>query len=379
MGNNQSNVLEGLQFCSSNADPLAKRFMVDKDFRVDFSRKRNIEKELTTWSKRKNDEVSTKHPHIRELRMSQQPVHDGNWQQQTQEEFCDFTVPAKLQKGTPKIKVEAKEKNVTENNERFTFDGIFGDVDLNKDHVSYMDSSGEEFNETFSPESLQKTFPMGISFGGLTKSLWFKDITNRDACFKTMTGYLPPSYDAVMSNPSFYNIPNENQSVCFEEKDKVKVFDGIGGNDVIVCRNGPVSYTDINGVKHCVSYNRINIQKCFPHGICFGGLSRTIWLKDEIERDLCYILMQMVGETGENKEQDEEKTFLGIYGSVVLRSDYEVEYTSLVGDRVITGYDPRAIRTVFPMGVTGGGLPTTIWFRDMEVLDNCITTMRQDV
>jgi len=385
MGNNQSNVREGLQFCSGNTDPLARRFMVDKDFRVDFSCKRNIERELTTspkhqWSNRYSDEVTTKYYQKREIRTSQQPVRDENWQQQKQEEFCDFSLPVKLQKDTSEIQVEVQKDNVTENSERTAFKGIFGDVVLYKNNVSYEDCSGEEFNETFIPKLLQKTFPMGISFGGLTKSVWFKDITDRDACFDTMTQNLLPPYASTVSNPYLYNIPNSMQSVSVEEKDKLKVFDGVCGNDVIVRRNGPVSYTDINGEKHCVSYNRNKIEKCFPHGICFGGLSRSIWLKDEIERDLCYLLMQMVGETAENEEPDEEKTFPGLYGNIVLRSEYEVEYTSLVGNRVTAvWYDPRTIRTVFPMGVTGGGLPSTIWFKDMEDLDNCITAMKKDV
>jgi len=383
MGNNQSNVREGLQFCSSNTDPLARRFMVDKDFRVDFSCKRNMEKELTMsppkpqWSNRYSDEVTTKDYQKREIRTSQQPVHDGNWQQQEQEKFCDFIGSAKLQKVAPKTQVEVQEKNVTENIERTTFEGIFGDIVLNKDHISYKDSSGKEFNEKFSPESLQKTFPMGVSFGGLTKSLWFKDITHRDACFETMKWYPPPSYDAVMSNPSLYDLRNDIQSVCAEEKDELKVFDGICGNDVIVHRNGHVCYTDLKGGKHIAIYNRNKIQKCFPSGICFGGLMGTIWLKDEVERDSCYTLMQMGGETGKNEEQD-EKTFTGLYGSVVRRAGYEVEYTSLMGDRLIAVYDPRAIRTVFPMGVTGGGLPSTIWFKNMGDLDNCITAMKKD-
>jgi len=383
MGNNQSNVREGLQFCSGNTDPLARRFMVDKDFRVDFSSKRNIEKELMTspksqMSKRYSNEV-TKYYQKRETCTSQQPVRDENWQQQKQEEFCDFILPVKLHKDTPKIQVETQKKNFVENTERTAFKGIFGDVVLNKNHVSYKDCSGEEFDETFNPKSLKKTFPMGISYGGLTKSLWFKDTTDRDACFDIMTGNLPPSYAAVKNNPSIYRIPN-GQSVSVDEKDKLKVFDGICGNDVIVRKNGPVSYTDIDGEKHCVSYNRNTIQKCFPKGICFGGLDRTIWLKDEIERDLCYLFMRMVGDTAENKEPDEEKTFPALCGTVVVRSGYEVEYTSLGGDRVTAvWYDPRAIRTVFPLGVTGGGLPSTIWFKDMEDLDNCITAMKKDV
>jgi len=381
MGNNQSNVREGLQFCSSNVDPLARRFMVDKDFRVDFSCNRNIEKELMTppefqWSKRYNDEVVTEYSQKREIRMSQQPVRHDNWQQQKQEEFCDFIEPVKHQKDKPKIQVVAQEKNVTENNKR-TFEGIFGDVVLNEDRVSYKDCSGEEFNEMFNPKLLKKTFPMGISYGGLTKSVWFKDIADRDACFETMTGYLPPSYAAVMSNPSLFSIPND-MPVSVEE-DKHKVFDGICENNVIVRRNGSVSYTDINGEQHCVSFNRNKIQKCFPHGICFGGLTRTIWLKNEIERDLCYVFMQTVGETDEI-EEDEKETFTGLFGSVVLRSGHEVEYTSLAGDRVkAVWYDPGTIRTVFPMGITGGGLPSTIWFKDMEDLDDCMTAMKQDV
>jgi len=62
-----------------------------------------------------------------------------------------------------------------------------------------------------------------------------------------------------------------------------------------------VVYTDIDGEKHRVNYSKYKIDKCFPHGICFGGIPRTIWLKDETERDLCFMLMQLIGEETQEK------------------------------------------------------------------------------
>merc|ERR1719233_1293648 len=131
----------------------------------------------------------------------------------------------------------------------------------------------------------------------------------------------------------------------------MKVFDGIQGNDVVVYQNNTVQYTDLDGIKHSLVYNRHTIQKCFPQGICFGGLVRAIWLTDEIERDLCFTFMKVTGEFKE--EKGEEITFPGLYGSVVLKEE-TLNFTTICGERITAVcYDPNSIYRVFPLGISG--------------------------
>jgi len=367
MGNQQSQ--DGPQFCSTKPHPLATRFMVDKAFRVDY-----------VPLKTKNTEV-VRIPRQQQLRVvHQQRVPNTRTQQQMQEEHVDISSKdpemLKIQKINLQVQVEPEihqKVNVKEIGNA-VFKGVYGDICLLSNRfVKYTDIVGNNYREKYNSQKIQKIFPMGISCGGLSKSLWFKDVDERDACFDTMIGYLPPSYAAVMANPEKYNIPdwlmppkNKKDSCNF------KVFDGIHGNDVVVYQGNHVKYTDLDGLKHSVSYKGDRIKKCFPSGICFGGLDRTIWLTDEIERDLCFALMQVIGE-----KEEEEKTFPGLYGRVVLKAN-EVYFTSLVGERIRAAwYDSKSIQRVFPMGISGGGLPHSIWFKEMGDMENCFKAMVQ--
>lgn len=367
MGNHQSR--DGLQFCSTTPNPLATRFMVDKDFRVDY---------MTT--KTRNTEVMrlTKQQQVRVFH--QQRRRDSGSKQQKQDESVDISPkgPGMLKIPNLEYHVEPEEVNVKEVGKVSVFEGLFGNVSvLSSEFVDYTDSVGNVYHEKYDSEKVQKTFPMGISFGGLSKSLWFKAVEERDACFYTMTGILPPSYAAVMANPEDYQVPEwVIQSKTDDDSCNIKVFDGILGNDVVVYKDKHVDYTDLDGVKHSLSYNPLKIQKCFPHGICFGGLDRTIWLTDEIERDLCFMLMQFIGEV--KHEKDEGKTFPGLYGSVSLKEN-QVRFTSLIGERITAEwYDAKSIRRVFPMGISGGGLPHSIWFKEMENMEDCFKAMKQN-
>jgi len=369
MGNQQSR--DGPLLCTTTPHPLATRFMVDKDFRVDY---------ITT--KTRNTEVMrlTKQRQLRVVH--QQRMRDSWSQQQKQEESVEISPKGPDMLKMPKINleyhVEPEKVSEKESGKVSVFEGLFGDVSvLYSEVVNYTDSVGNVFHEKYDSEKIQKTFPMGISFGGLSKSLWFKAVEERDACFDNMTGIQPPSYAEVMANPEKYNIP---EWMLHSEKDddscNIKVFDGIQGNDVVVYKDKHVDYTDLDGVKHSVSYNRHHIQKCFPHGICFGGLPRTVWLTDEIERDLCFMLMQFIGHV--KHEKDDEKTFPGLYGSVILK-DNQVSFTSLVGERITAEwYDAKSIYRVFPMGISGGGLPNSIWFKEMSDMEDCFEAMEQN-
>jgi len=369
MGNQHSR--DGPLLCSTTPHPLATRFMVDKDFRVDYITTKTRNTEVMRLTKQRQLPV-----------VHQQRMRDSCSQQQKQEESVEISAKgpdmSKILKINLQYHVEPVEVNEKKIGKVSVFEGLFGDVSvLPCEFVNYTDSVGNVFREKYDSEKVQKTFPMGISFGGLSKSLWFKAVEERDVCFDTMTGIHPPSYADVMANPEKYNVP---EWVVHSEKDddscNIKVFDGIQGNDVVVYKDKHVDYTDLDGVKHSVSYNPRNIQKCFPHGICFGGLDRTIWLTDEIERDLCFMLMQFIGEVKHEKE--EEKTFPGLYGSVILKEN-QVTFTSLVGERITAEwYDAKSICRVFPMGISGGGLPHSIWFKEMSEMEDCFKAMEQN-
>jgi len=153
----------------------------------------------------------------------------------------------------------------------------------------------------------------------------------------------------------------------------IKVFAGITGK-VCVDKDSQVHYSDYKGGEYCVRYTKNEIKKCFPYGICFGGLTKTIWLTNEMERDMCFACMQGIDDIG--LEEKKEKTFAGLYGRVVLTLDKKVIFTSLIGERLFSCWDDQ-IRRVFPMGIRGGGLLKTIWFREMEDLENCFFAMKQ--
>jgi len=257
------------------------------------------------------------------------------------------------------------------------FEGVFGKVIIHKSGlVLYTDITGKKQCEKYSGDEIVKVFPMGISQGGLTKSIWFKDAVACQECFDLMNP--PPSYNTVMANPTKYAVRTEHD-LDVAGDDVMKVFEGIRGRNVVVHAENIVLYTDITGNKHCVDYNKHNIMKCFPNGICFGGLKKSIWLKDEVERDLCFMRMQwnMEDVCDEIIEESSEQKFTGLYGGVCLHSDSQIEYTSLSGDRMKSFFEPSEIQKTFPQGISYGGLPKTVWFQDNEERQRCFDSMRK--
>jgi len=259
------------------------------------------------------------------------------------------------------------------------FSGVFGNVTINrKGVVLYTDITGKQHCEDFDKETIEKIFPMGISFGGFTRSIWFKDGVSRDEAFELMIS-MPPSYKAVLDNPAKYNLP-ENEAIVLSDDDDMKVFEGLNETNVIVHSDNLVLYTDLDKNKHCVSYSNRSIEKCFPKGIRSGGLPRTIWFSDEMERDLCFMLMQW-----NMNEEDIDGTPLesptqkynGLYGGVVLHPDSQIGYTSITGDNIKCFYEPNDIVETFPKGISYGRLPKTIWFREVEERKKCIEAMRR--
>jgi len=343
MGNQQT---LGLKLCTTEYvteydDFLTERFMEDKEFRIDY---RNTEKR----PRKKLGAVQ-----------HQQRVLVVPCQQQESEE----TVKVQLPKTKSQIVLEVKD--VPEFGEKI-FEGLFGDVIVQVDRsVKYVDSTGKERYEKFIGEQIRKTFPLGISLGGLTKSVWFKNAWGRDICFAYMTA------SSVVAG-SETDLVSEDEEV--EGKCNYKVFSGIKGNQVFVYPDNHVVYTDIDGETHNVSFKMSKIKKCFPNGICFGGLPRTIWLSEDRERDRCFFFMKRQEEALELERK--ERIFTGLYGDVLLRSDYEIEFSSLMGDRVTCTYDPRKIRQVFPMGITSKNFPTTIWFEEKEECETCFRAMK---
>jgi len=52
------------------------------------------------------------------------------------------------------------------------FEGIFGRITLLVDrNVEFTNNTGDHFCETYDPEKIQKTSPMGIKIAGLSKTL----------------------------------------------------------------------------------------------------------------------------------------------------------------------------------------------------------------
>jgi len=346
MGNNQ---VLGLQACSTDNSDLAERFMVDKDFRIDYR--------------------TTKHNMDLQPRQQcgsfqrQQIVNPDTCQEQEPEEIITMPKPKiEMQVLIEAQNVHAKSKTI--------FEGLYGSVKLLEDgFVQYQDSHGLTYGEAFDPKKITKSFPSGISMGGLTKSIWFKDVAERDDCFFGM------SKDANLKvvEPAKTKFEGERDNANYE------VFKGIMGNEVVLYPVNRVEYTDIHGQRHSVSYKSAWIKKCFPSGICFGGLPSTLWLKDERQRDKCFNCMKNQEQHEEDlyEKEEEERSFTGLYGDVFLKADYEVEFTSLTGEQVSSSYDPRKIRKVFPMGITSIAIPSTIWFSEMEDCENCYREMKK--
>lgn len=247
------------------------------------------------------------------------------------------------------------------NDYRAVFEGLYGNVSIKKQgNLLYTDINGTKHNEDCDQNAIRKIFPMGISYGGLTKSIWFKDGSTRDEAFDFLTS-LPPSFNAVMNNPTKYVLPEDDD--C--DDDAISMFDGINGRKVIVHSENLVLFTDIDNKKHCLHFNPYKIKKCFPFGIHGGGLPRTIWFDNHTERDQCFMAMWLI----------EEKLFNGLYGTVFLRSNSQIEFTSLSGDRMNCFYEASEIQETFPNGISYGGLTKTIWFPDNNECKKCIEAM----
>jgi len=252
-----------------------------------------------------------------------------------------------------------------------------------KSLVLYTDLDEKKHCVSYNKHSIEKCFPKGICFGGLPKVIWFSDEMERDLCFMSMQGNATSQespthkYKKTVDNPANYDLV-ENEANELGDDDNMKVFEGLNKNNVIVNSNNLVLYTDLQEKKHCVSYDKHSIEKCFPKGICFGGLPKAIWFSDEMERDLCFMLMQwnMNEDIDATPRESPVHKYTGLYGGVVLHSDSQIEYTSLTGNHVKCFYEPNDILETFPMGISFGRLPKTIWFRDVEERKKCIEAMR---
>jgi len=255
------------------------------------------------------------------------------------------------------------------------FEGAFGNVIVNKNGLLlYTDISGKKHCEEFDRDGVEKIFPMGISYVGFTKSIWFKDGSTRDDCFDLIKS-LPPSYSTVIANPSNFCLTED------ADYDKMKVFEGINDTNVVVQAENIVCYADHDHNRQCVKYNEHKIHKCFPNGIYGGGLPRTIWFNEDVERDRCFMLMKWnIEEESVPAQvgvvQPLQQVYAGLYGDVVLYPDSQIEFTSLQGVPMICFYEASEIQEVFPNGISYGGLYKSIWFRDIEERDNCVAAMR---
>merc|ERR1719419_967186 len=132
-----------------------------------------------------------------------------------------------------------------------TFDGVFGNVIINmKGPVLYTDITGKQHCEYFDKETIEKIFPMGISFGGFTRSIWFKDGVSRDEAFQVMIS-MSPTCKAKVDNSAMCDLV-ENEANKYTNDDNMKIFEGLNKNNVIVHADNLVLYTDLDKNKHCV-------------------------------------------------------------------------------------------------------------------------------
>jgi len=393
MGNQQS---AGLEFCNAGQLYTSRNetatWKSDMDTRIVYS--------LSTEPKFQEQRVQKAHQQV----PPQQQVQEG-----IKESACDSQPPCKYamlaedkqklstvvqsnrlgkdaKEPSMKKVVHSKIDNASEviehsKDECKVFEGVFGNVIINQSGlVLYTDIAGKKYCEEYDRDQICTIFPMGISQGGLSKSIWFKDIVARDDCFDLMSTLRPPSYNTFLANPSKFALPkNDEPEDEDDDEDLMKVFEGIKNRNVIVHADNIVLYTDITGEKHCEHYDKHKIKKCFPNGIHYGGLSKTIWFNDHLERDLCFMLMQWDKEPESDLVVKEPSVteFVGLNGNVVLHPDSQIEYTSLSNERVKCFYEPREIKESFPKGISYGRLPVTIWFRDIKMRDSCIDAMRK--
>jgi len=229
------------------------------------------------------------------------------------------------------------------------FQGIRDTVVVNMYYgVTYTDINGTRFeNVTFDKDGLRKTFPLGISYGDLPKSIFFADEEERDLTFALMAGR--------MENPS-----------VVKPSPILESFPGLKFR-VNVHMDGKVSYSDITGTRQAnVKYDATRIRKTFPNGISYGDLPKSIFFKDEKTRDNCFEMML-------------SQVFTGLHGSVAVSKTGKVTYTAITGDRFKqVKFDADQIRKTFPKGISYGDLPKSIFFASEAERDSCIKLMRGD-
>jgi len=228
------------------------------------------------------------------------------------------------------------------------YQGIRDEVIVNMYYgVSYTDINGVRYEGVkYEPEGLRKTFPMGISYGDLPRSIFFADEQERDLTFLLMSGRL--------ENPT--KVP----AVPI-----VRSFDGLK-HTVSVHTDGTISYVDISGMKQtAVTFDASRIKKTFPSGISYGDLPKSVFFKEEKTRDLCFDLMRAA-------------VFEGLHGSVAVTKEGIVTYTDINGDRYEDiRYSPNSIKKTFPKGISYGGLPKSIFFADDSERDAVFLLMKR--
>jgi len=397
MGNQQNG---GIQFCSRGElythrpEMISSKF--DSDSRVGYSisvqpkfQVQRIEKPSQQVFP-KQQQIQEK---IEEIRMSQQ---SGSGKLKTSKNF--FEIGNQAEDQYPK-------------DDFVVFEGVFGNIIINmKGPVLYTDITGKQHSEYFDKDTIEKIFPMGISFGGFTRSIWFKDGVSRDEAFQLMIS-MPPSYKAVLDDPAKYDVV-ENEADELGDDDNRKIFEGLNKNNVIVSSNNRVLYTDLDDMQHFVIYNKRSLEKCFPNGICFGGLPKVIWFGDERERDLCFTKMQgnmnddidvtarespacknnkpvmdtpakydlVENQADELDDDDNMKVFKGINNNnVIVDSNHSVLYTDLQEKKHCVSYNIHSIEKCFPKGIHSGGLPKAIWFSDEMERDLCFMLMQWNI
>jgi len=284
-------------------------------------------------------------------------------QQQGQEDI------AELEKAYKKVLRERAETAEHLEDELQVFEGVCGSAYIMKDEVvQYTDLAGKKHREKYNKNEIRKIFPKGIAYGGLTKTIWFKDVVTRDECFDLMTN------KSVVADPTKFRAEEPN------EADNRNSFEGINEGNVVVNANNFILYTDLNGVKRCDRYSKRDLRKCFPCGITGGRLTKTMWFKNEVERDSCFKRMMQRGDDIPKRRYHhvlEDQKFSGFYGSVLLHPDSQIEFTSISGQRVKCYYEPNEIRECFPKGISYGRLEKTIWFQTTYERKKCIDAMRR--
>jgi len=209
----------------------------------------------------------------------------------------------------------------------------------------------------------------------------------------------PKDPSNLLRSPELLKTQKSNFDIQVKYEDKIvssNNFEGIFGLITILVDN-KVEFTDETGNQCCEAYHPEAIVKTIPMGISILSIQKTLRFKTVQERDSCfgqmirnhptsnsarlakpesYNIPQTFSPKKELVEKENEKTFPGLYGKVVLRADSKVTFTTLIGERISSGYDNEICR-VFPMGLRGGGLLKTIWFKEMDDLEDCFCAMKE--